>query len=93
MGEKTVEWLEHYEEGTGDWRVERSSLFFECPVLPPGAMGRTQSELLMRAMSESMTMQWQGLMLMSLAYITTREHGDVPGWSSSSGPPGCSGAI
>ena len=31
------------------------------------------SMLLLMAMSESMTMQWQGLMLMSMAHFTTRD--------------------
>lgn len=40
----------------------------------------SQSKLLLRVMSESVDMQCQGLMLMSLAHITPRKYGDVPCW-------------
>lgn len=39
----------------------------------------SQPKLFLRAMSELMVTQWQELVLMSMAHITTREHGDVPG--------------
>ena len=44
-----------------------------------GILVRSQPKLPMRVMSEFMGKQWQGSVLMSLAHITTREHGDVPG--------------
>lgn len=50
------------------------------PALLPGVMMRCQTELPVRAMSEPMAKQQQGLVLvsMSVAHITTSEHGDVP---------------
>lgn len=44
------------------------------------------SSLLLRAKSESMATQWQGPVFLSLAHITTREHGQVPSWDSRKGP-------
>jgi hypothetical protein len=41
-------------------------------------MVRSQPELLLRTMSGSVAIQLQGSVLMSIAYVTTREHGDVP---------------
>lgn len=38
-------------------------------------------------------MQWQGSVLMFMAYISTGEHKDVPGWGSFWGLPGCPGAM
>jgi hypothetical protein len=40
---------------------------------------RSQPELLLRAMSEFMATQRQGLAEMCVAYNTIREHKDVPG--------------
>lgn len=48
-------------------------------------MGRSQPQLPLRAMSESMAMEWQGLVSMSTAHIIIRENG----WFSLMGqPPG-----
>jgi hypothetical protein len=44
---------------------------------PTWAMVRPQPELPLGAMS----------------HITTREHGDIPGWGSCRGPGGCPGAV
>lgn len=52
---------------------------------------RSQPELPLGAMSESMGMQQQGSMFM--AHITTREHGAVSGQDSHRGPCGCPGAV
>jgi hypothetical protein len=41
------------------------------------------------AMSGSMAMQWQGLVSMSVAHITTKEHRDVPGLDSRLGSQRC----
>lgn len=38
----------------------------------------------LRAMSQSMPMQWQGLVSTCMVHITTREHEDVAGWGGSS---------
>lgn len=46
--------------------------------------------LLLKTMSESLTMQQQGSVLMSVAHITTRKHGDILGCR---GPHVCSGAV
>lgn len=40
-------------------------------------------------MSGSMATQQQGLVLMTVAYITTKEHGSIPGWGSHQGPYVC----
>lgn len=61
------------------------------PAPPLGAMVRSQPELLLRAMSESVAAQWQRSMLMLVAYITTREHRDIPGQGSLWGLLGCPG--
>lgn len=63
---------------TGDRRMESRSLC--VPALLPGVMMRCQTEVPVRAMSEPMAKQQQGLVLvsMSVAHITTSEHGDVP---------------
>lgn len=39
---------------------------------------RSQPDLPLKAMSESVTMQYQGLVSTSLGHITIREYGDVP---------------
>lgn len=44
-------------------------------------MVKFQLALLLRAMSGSIAMQWQGLVLISLTHVTIRDHGDVPGLS------------
>jgi hypothetical protein len=41
-----------------------------------------EPKVLLNAMSDSVTTQWQGSVLMFMAYITTREQEDVPSWSS-----------
>ena len=60
-------------DGTGDLK--------EYPVkrTPPETILRFQPKLPLRSMSEFKSMQLQGSVLMSVAHITTREHGDVPG--------------
>lgn len=50
------------------------------------AMVRSQPEMLLRVMSESMVTQQQGSVSMSMAHIITREHRDVPGQGSHQGP-------
>lgn len=56
-------------------------------------MVKFQLALLLRAMSGSIAMQWQGLVLISLTHVTIRDHGDVPGLScqglSRTGPDPC----
>ena len=42
-------------------------------------MVRSQPELQLRAMSGSMAMQWQGLVLMSVMPVTTKGYWNVPG--------------
>lgn len=54
-------------------------------------MLRSQQELPLRAMYESVAIQWQGSVSMSVAHVTNREHGDVPG--SHRGTTGCPGAV
>lgn len=49
---------------------------------PPAAM----PELPLRPMSESVAMHWLGLVLMSVAHISTREHGDVSSRGVHGGP-------
>jgi hypothetical protein len=56
-------------------------------------MARSQPELPLRTKSESVAIQQQGWMLMSVAPISTREHGDIPGGAAVEGPHGCSGAV
>lgn len=55
------------------------------------SMVRSQPKLLLRAISESVATQWQGLV--SMAHITTREHGNVHGQGSHWGLFGCPGAV
>ena len=55
--------------------VWRGVVCREWPSLPPGALVRSQPELQLKAMSETMAMQWQGLVSMSVAPVTSREHG------------------
>ena len=47
----------------------------------------------MKAMSESMLMQCQVSVVMSLAHITIREHGDIPGQAATKDYMGCPGAV
>jgi hypothetical protein len=65
--------------GPGEWATP-----------PPGTMMRSQSKLLWRAESESVATQLTevGVGVMSVAHITTREHGDFSGWRSRLGPWG-----
>lgn len=56
-------------------------------------MVRSQLELSLRAMTESLAIQWQGSMSMLVAHVTTREHGAVPGKGSRQGPRGRPGAV
>lgn len=56
-------------DGTADSRMECSRLLCD----QPGAMMRSQPELMLTAMSGSVAMQPRGLK--SLAHITSREHG------------------
>lgn len=51
------------------------------------AMVRSQPELLLRAMLGFMAKQPQEFVLMSVAHITTREHGKVPGLSATEDHP------
>ena len=51
----------------------------EWPNLPIGDIVRSQPKLLLKTMSISVPIQPQGSVSMSMAHITTREHGDVPG--------------
>lgn len=44
-------------------------------------------------MSESMAVQQQGWMLMSVAHISTREHGGISGGAVVKGPHGYSGTV
>jgi hypothetical protein len=71
-----------------DSRMERSRLLW---VASPAiwVMVRSQPELLQRAMSESVAMQQQGSVSMSIAHIITREHVDVLCWGSRWGPHAC----
>jgi hypothetical protein len=78
-----VEQLKHYEE-RWNWRLEGGE---EYPAIS------AQPELLLSTMTESVTTQWQGLMSISVAHVTTRELGDVPAKSSCQGPRGCPGAV
>lgn len=48
-------------DGTRDWRDLIGQT--EWPSPAPGAMGRSQPKLQLRAMPEPMVRQWQGLML------------------------------
>lgn len=48
-------------------------------ALPPGVMVGSQLELPLSAMSGSMTIQWQRLVLMSEVCVTARDHGNVLG--------------
>jgi hypothetical protein len=54
-------------------------------------MKRSQPELLLTAVSESVATKRQRLV--SVVHITTREHKDVPDWGSSWGPRGCPGVV
>lgn len=49
-------------------------------------MVRSQPQLLLRAMSESMATEWQESESISTGYIKTREHGNVLGQGSFRGP-------
>lgn len=70
MKEREVQQFEHYEES------QRGVVW---PALPPGATLRSQPKLPVRAMSGSGSIQ---PVLMSVAPITTREHGDIPSYGS-----------
>ena len=61
---------------TQEWR---GAACCEWPALSTGAAVRYQARLLLRAMSESVATQPQGLVLLliSKALIITRDHGDV----------------
>lgn len=58
-------------------------------LFPLEVMVKSQPELLLRVMSESVAMKPQGLVLKSVAHITTREHGDIPSWDNHQGSYGC----
>lgn len=55
------------------------------PIFPLEVMVKSYPELLLRVKSESVTMKPQGLVLKSVAHITTKEHGDIPSWSNHQG--------
>lgn len=52
---------------------------------------RSQAEMLLRVMSESMAVKRQGSMSVSMTQI--REHRDVPGQGGCQGSPGYGGAV
>lgn len=73
-------WLEYYKE-RWNWKHKGGEANCEWPPrLLPGAMLKSQPELPLRAMSESVATQQQGSM--SVAHITTRQHGGVTGQDS-----------
>ena len=57
------------------------------PALPPGAIVKSQP----KAMSASVAVEQQGSV--SMGHITTRKHGDIPGWGSHHGPCECPGSV
>jgi hypothetical protein len=61
-------------DGTGGWRGVACC---EWPDLSPGVVVKSHPKLLVRAMSESVAVQWQWSV--SVAHITTREHRGLPG--------------
>lgn len=79
-----IEYCEEMELETRGWRC---IAYCEWAALPPVAMASSQSKLPLRATSGSITIQQQGSL--SRAHITTKEHGDIPGWE----PSGCPGAV
>lgn len=88
-GETDVEQLERCEE-RWDWG-------FEGVEEEPGVGGqptvRSQLELPLRAMSESVGYTVAGVGVNVCDSYYTREHGDVPGPDSCWGPGGCPGAV
>jgi hypothetical protein len=75
---------------TQGWRGIACS---EWPALTPGAMVRSQPELPLRALSESVATQRLDFVWMTMAHSTTREHRDAPGWGSHQDPRGCPWAV
>ena len=67
--------------------------YCEWLALPPGVMVGSQLELPLRAMLGSMTVQWQGLVLMSEVYVTARDNGNVLGQTSILGTNGFPEAV
>lgn len=49
----------------------------EQPVPPPEAMVKSQLMLPLRVISESIAMQQEGPVLMSVVHIATKDHADV----------------
>ena len=72
---------DHYEERR-TWRHYSNTPQRNRLMLPPEAIGDSSSMLSPRAMSESVTTKWQWSVSMTMAYITTRELEDDPGWGS-----------
>lgn len=63
------------------------------PAPLPEAVMKPPPMLLLRTISESVAIQWQGSMSMSVAHITTRDHGVVQGLGSHLGPCGYPGDV
>lgn len=85
MGDK-VEQLEYYEER---WNWRQSGEEQPASSSQPKTTMKSQPVLPLRAMSELVPMQQQGSVSLSSAYITIRDHGDIPGVGSCLGPCSC----
>ena len=88
-GETDVEQLEHCEE-RWDWGFEGGE---EEPGMGGQPSVRSQPELPLKAMSESVGYAVAGVGVNVYDSYYTREHGDVPGPGSCWGPGGCPGAV
>ena len=65
-----------------------------CCKWPPGALEKSHLELLLlKVMSGFIPTQLLGSVSMSLAHITIRDHGDIPGQAATKDYMGCPGAV
>jgi hypothetical protein len=63
-----------------DSQGRRGVVCYDGSVLPHKVMMRSQMELTLRSMSESIAAQWPETVPMSMVHITTREHRTVFWW-------------
>lgn len=65
----------------------------EWSVLPPKATVKSQSVLPLKAMSAFAAIQQKGMVVKSMAHMTIRDHGGVPGLNSCQEPHRCLRAV
>lgn len=80
---RETEQFEYFEEREMDLETQGwRGIACGKPALLPEPVVKSQAGLPLRVMCGSLAMLQQGAVLMSMIYITTRDHGDAPGLGS-----------